>query len=330
MNLSKLNIVSNIKEPERMRDIAHKKTTLREATAQSILMAHPDTIAQLQAGTLPKGDPLPVAKVAAIQAAKNTHQIIPYCHPVPVEYVGVEFSVEPTRIITTVTVKAVYRTGVEMEALTAASVAALTMYDMMKMLDEEMTLSETVLLKKTGGKSDYHQPVASKLKAAVLVMSDSVAGGKKLDQSGRLIEQTLQDLGIVVTEYQVIPDEPEDIKRFILQHADEKNIDLIVSTGGTGVSPRDQTPEAVLPLLEKRLPGVEEAARSYGQDRMPYAMLSRSVAGVRGKTLILCLPGSQGGVKDTLEALFPALLHAFKMMWGYGHPVESKSGKTAD
>src|SRR5579884_4283647 len=122
-------------QPPGMRDVSAKPVTRRTATAQATLRAQPDTIRTIREGRLPKGDPLPVAKVAAVQAAKNTSQIIPYCHPLPVDFVGVEYNLTGESIEITTTVKAVYKTGVEMEALTAASVAALTIYDMTKMLD---------------------------------------------------------------------------------------------------------------------------------------------------------------------------------------------------
>src|SRR4030095_8611263 len=109
-------------------DVSKKVKTLRTATAESTVKLSPATVALLKAGKIPKGDPLPIAKVAAIQAAKGTSQIIPYCHPLPVDFVGVEFKLDDAAVHTTVTVKAIYKTGVEMEALTAASVAALTLY----------------------------------------------------------------------------------------------------------------------------------------------------------------------------------------------------------
>ncbi len=115
----------------------------------------PKTIRAIKDGKVPKGDPLPVAKVAAIQAAKNTSQIIPYCHPLALEHVEVVFNIKPTSITLTVDVSAHYKTGVEMEALTAASVGVLTLYDMLKGIDPAMEISDHRLLKKTGGKSDY-------------------------------------------------------------------------------------------------------------------------------------------------------------------------------
>jgi cyclic pyranopterin phosphate synthase len=142
-------------QPPGMRDVSAKAVTRRTATAQAVLRAHPDTIRTIREGRLPKGDPLPVAKVAAIMAAKNTSQIIPYCHPLPVEHLGVDFEVGEDFIRVTTHVVAHYKTGVEMEALTAAAVAALSIYDMAKMIDPGMAVEQVALIEKTGGKSDF-------------------------------------------------------------------------------------------------------------------------------------------------------------------------------
>jgi cyclic pyranopterin monophosphate synthase len=297
-----------------LRDISRKINTFRTAKAHAVLKASPDTIRRIQSGDLPKADPLPIARVAAVQAAKNTSQIIPYCHPMPIEFVGVDFVLGTDKIDIDVEVKAIYKTGVEMEALTAASVAALTLYDMLKIIDEDMEIGTVRLVQKKGGKSDFKDKKLDGLKCAVLVMSDSVSEGKKTDESGRLIEKRLRDEGLEVADYRVIPDEREQIEKQLKQYADEMKIDFVITTGGTGLSPRDCTPEAMANVIERNVPGMAEAARAYGQDRTPYSMLSRGMCGVRGKTLIVNLPGSRGGVADSLDALFPAVLHAFNMM----------------
>jgi cyclic pyranopterin phosphate synthase len=115
----------------------------------------------------------------------------------------------------------------------------------------------------------------------------------------------------------VVPDSIEEIQNQIKSL--QATCKLIILTGGTGLSPRDVTPEAIIPLLDKRLPGVEEAIRKYGQDRMPYAMLSRSVVGVMNDVLIMALPGSSKGVSESLDAVFPALFHSFKVLEGTRH-----------
>jgi len=287
----------------------------------------PATIELVKQNKVPKGDPLPVARVAAIQAAKNTSQIIPFCHPLPVTHVNVEFKIDQDAIDILVTVKAIYQTGVEMEALTAASVAALTIYDMTKMLDDHMEIEKTILVSKAGGKSSYQRRVEKPIKAAVFVMSDTVSAGKADDVSGKLIVERMKSEGIEVIEYSIIPDNESDIVPALRRCTDELNLDLVVTTGGTGISPRDNTPEAIARLIEKSLPGVSEAIRSYGQERNPFSMLSRATAGIRNKTLIISLPGSAGGVKDSLEVLFPAIMHAFRMLAGEAHGTREKEQK---
>ncbi len=296
-----------------MRDVSAKTDTLRTAVAEARLRVSPGTIEMIRAGRVPKGDPIPVARIAGIAATKLTPQIIPYCHPVPVQHAAVEIEMRETEMIVRATVKAVYRTGVEMEALTAAAVAALNLYDILKMVDDEMVIQEVVLREKTGGKSDLRRP--SGLSAAVLVVSDRVSRGEAEDRSGRLLRERLEGEGVAVTRLEVVPDEAAAIAQFVGGATE----DLVVSTGGTGVGPRDVTPEAVVPLLDRELPGVVAAIHRYSQDRLPTAMLSRLVAGVRGDTVVLCLPGSPGAVADAMSAVFPGLLHAVEMVRGAGH-----------
>jgi cyclic pyranopterin monophosphate synthase len=311
-----------------MRDISSKYPTLRTATARSAVRAAPATMRLLRRGQLPKGDPLPVARVAAIQAAKNTSQIIPYCHPIPVDFVGVEFHLSREGIEATVQVKAVGKTGVEMEALTAAAVAALTLYDMLKPVDDQLQILGAQLLEKTGGKSDFQNVFATPPRAAVLVMSDSIAAGRKTDLSGRLIARRLKQEGVQVKDYRVIPDDLELIERWLIRYADRAKLDLVITSGGTGLSPRDQTPEAMKRVLTREVPGIAEAARAFGQDRLPYAMLSRGLAGLRGQTLIVNLPGSRKGTADYLSVLFPAVLHAIRIVHGAGHPDSRPTRKS--
>ena len=309
-----------------MRDISQKTSTLRIATAKAILRLAPRTIELLREGKIPKGDPLEVAKVAAIQAAKNTSQIIPYCHPLPVDFVGVEYTIEKDFIEVQVTVKAIYKTGVEMEALTSASVAALTLYDMMKMLDESMEIAGVRLVGKRGGKSDFRNRFDRPPRAAVLVMSDSITAGQKSDESGRLIAERLEREGAEVADYRIIPDDREVIEDCLIGYADRDRLDLVITTGGTGFSPRDNTPEAMLRVVEREIPGIPETARAYGQARTPYSMLSRGKAGLRGTTLIVNLPGSRKGVVDSLDALFPGILHSLGMIRGEGHSESHGEG----
>lgn len=307
-----------------MLDISRKFTTYRMAIATSKVCVAPSTIQRIQQGTVHKGNPLEVAKVASIQAAKQTATILPYCHPIPIEFVQVEFELGVDSIVTSVTVKSIAKTGVEMEALTAASVAALTLYDMLKMYDETMSIVEVKLIEKQGGKSDFRESFDRQLTAAVLVMSDSIASGKKSDSSGKEIVARLIEQNFEIRDYVILPDDTDKIIELIQRYCDDLQLDLVVTTGGTGFSPRDHTPEAMEQIFERNIPGIPEAIRAYGQSRTPYSMLSRSKAGLRGKTLILNLPGSRKGVSESLDALFPGLLHAFPMIWGVGSWKEKK------
>jgi cyclic pyranopterin phosphate synthase len=192
------------------------------------------------------------------------------------------------------------------------------MYDMLKPIDKQVEISTIKLLHKKGGKSDFGVKEKLDLSVAVMVCSDSVAAGKKEDRAGKVITEKIKNLGLSVSSYTVIPDEVSDIQETINKLC-AANKDLVIITGGTGLSNRDVTPEAVIPLLDRRIPGIEEAIRSYGQDRTPYAMLSRSVVGFKGNTLIMALPGSTAGASESMDAVFPSILHLFKILNGFNH-----------
>jgi molybdenum cofactor biosynthesis protein MoaC len=302
-----------------MVDITHKIITQRTATAQAIVkMGSPATMQAILNNTVPKGNVLEVSRTAGLFAVKNTSNSIPDCHPMPIEFTGIQFEMLEDSVLIQVTVKAIYRTGVEVEAMHGASIVALTMYDMLKPIDKQVEISTIKLLHKKGGKSDFGVKEILDLSVAVMVCSDSVASGKKEDRAGKVIADKIKNLGLSVSSYTVIPDEVSDIQETIKKLC-EANKDLVIITGGTGLSNRDVTPEAVIPLLDRRIPGIEEAIRSYGQDRTPYAMLSRSVVGFKGNTLIMALPGSTAGASESMDAVFPSILHLFKILNGFNH-----------
>nr|WP_315196325.1 bifunctional molybdenum cofactor biosynthesis protein MoaC/MoaB [uncultured Flavobacterium sp.] len=302
-----------------MVDITHKIITQRTATAQAIVkVGSPATMQAILNKTVPKGDVLEVARTAGLFAVKNTSNSIPDCHPMPIEFTGIEYELLEDSVLVKVTVKAIYRTGVEVEAMHGASIVALTMYDMLKPIDKQVEISTIKLLHKKGGKSDYGVKEGLDLSVAVIVCSDSVSSGKKEDRAGKVISDKVKKLGLNVSSYSVIPDEVVDIQETINKLC-SSNKDLIILTGGTGLSNRDVTPEAIIPMLDRRIPGIEEAIRSYGQDRTPYAMLSRSVVGFKGDTLIMALPGSTAGASESMDAVFPSILHLFKILNGFNH-----------
>ena len=302
-----------------MVDITHKIITQRTATAQAIVkLGSTETMQAILDKTVPKGDVLEVSRTAGLFAVKNTSNAIPDCHPMPIEFTGIQFECLEDEVRIEVTVKAIYRTGVEVEAMHGASIVALTMYDMLKPIDKKVEISTIKLLHKKGGKSDYGNKEVQNLSVAVMVCSDSVSSGKKEDKAGKVISDKIKNLGLEVSNYIIIPDEVLDIQNTINILCAQKT-DLIIITGGTGLSNRDVTPEAVIPLLDRRIPGIEEAIRSYGQDRTPYAMLSRSVVGFKGSTLIMALPGSTAGAGESMDAVFPSVLHLFKLLNGFNH-----------
>jgi cyclic pyranopterin monophosphate synthase len=302
-----------------MVNITHKSNTLRKAIAQAIVrVSLPETIQAIQNRTVPKGDVLECARVAGLFAAKRTADMIPDCHPLPVEFTAISYEVGEMEVTIFVEIHTIYKTGVEVEDMHAASVVALTMYDMLKPIDKGVSIEQIKLVEKKGGKSDRKHDLDQKLKAAVIVCSDSISAGKKEDRAGLVIKEKLEKFGVQVPVYLIIPDEKDQIRQSCTHFVGEK-MDIVIFTGGTGLSPRDVTPEALGEILERRIPGIEEAIRNYGQQRTPYSMLSRSVAGMIGDTLVLGLPGSTNGASESMDAVFPALLHVFKVMEGARH-----------
>ncbi|MDG1849160.1 MAG: bifunctional molybdenum cofactor biosynthesis protein MoaC/MoaB [Flavobacteriales bacterium] len=301
-----------------MVDITHKKTTLRKATASArVKVSKPETIEALQKNKVPKGNVFEMAKTAGLFGVKNTHTVIPDCHPLPVEFASVDYEIEDLYITIIFTVKTVYKTGVEVEAMHGASVVALTMYDMLKPIDKGIEIHDIKLLHKSGGKSSYQNHFSTPIRASVIVCSDTISAGKKQDRAGQAIIDKLNQHEVEVLHYDIIPDELEQIQSKALEYASTQQ--LVIFTGGTGLSERDVTPEALEPILERRIPGVEEAIRNYGQDRMPYAMLSRSVVGTIGDCLVIALPGSTKGAQESMDAIFPHIMHLFKVLKGFTH-----------
>ncbi len=297
-----------------MVDITHKIFTYRKAIAQAIVkVSHSETIEAVVQKTVPKGDVLSMAKAAGLLGIKKTSDLIPDCHPIPIEESSIRFEILPQEIQIFVEVATVYKTGVEVEAMHGASIVALTIYDMLKPIDKGIEIGQIKLLEKTGGKTNYIPTITTEFKAAVIVISDSVSAGKKEDKAGKIIVERLSHFGIQAPYYHCVSDDKQAIQNQ-LNGLIEQHYDLIITTGGTGLSPRDHTPDVVSKLIDQPIPGIMEAARNYGQQHTPYAMLSRGVAGFSQQSLIITLPGSSNGAKESMNALFPYLLHVFKVL----------------
>ena len=302
-----------------MIDVSPKFNTLRYARAEGVLHGSPAILKRVADNTVPKGDVRQVARAAGITAAKRCSDWIVFCHPIPLDWVEVDLKVVDDCLRVTAEVKSVWKTGVEMEAMAAVAAALLNAYDMLKPLDDQLTIGQMKVVEKKGGKSDFVDKTLTPIETAVLVISDSTHAGTRKDTAGKVIQDYLTNQPLKIACYEILPDNKELIAARLAEFADQKEMQLIFTCGGTGLGPKDVTVEATRQVIEREVPGVAEAIRAHGKTRTPYAMLSRGVVGVRGNCLIINLPGSSKGAQESLEALFPGLLHIYPMMQGGGH-----------
>jgi molybdenum cofactor synthesis domain-containing protein len=157
------------------------------------------------------------------------------------------------------------------------------------------------------------------IKTSVLTISDKCFSGEREDKSGKLIINKMESLPSEIIRYEIVPDEIDPIKDHLIYFADKLSSDVILTTGGTGFSKRDVTPEATKDVIEKEILGIPEAMRIEGLKKTKNAILSRSVAGIRGNCLIINLPGSTKGVEESLDIIMPIIIHSHNMILGKGH-----------
>ena len=168
------------------------------------------------------------------------------------------------------------------------------------------------------------------IKTAILTISDKGSRGERVDGTGPAIRGELEDKGFVISFYKMIPDEIDQIEKELIYLCDELKVDLILTNGGTGFSERDVTPEATAKVIEKAVPGIGEAMRMKSMAITPKAMLSRSIAGIRKKTLIVNLPGSPKAAVENLQFILPALPHGIAILTGEASECATGSGATSN
>lgn len=314
----------------RMADVGGKAVTARRAAAVGAVRMGRRAFALVRGGKLPKGDPFGPAQAAGMLAAKRTAELLPLCHPLPLDLVEVEFVLDErlpgvrARCLAATTAK----TGVEMEALSGVTGALLCVYDLVKPVDPALSIEDVRLVFKEGGKRGHWvHPAETKTgrpksarpprlgKAVVVTVSDRCSSGKAEDKSGPLLAAGLREMGFSVTRPVIVPDDAARI-RSVLTRASKSAV-AVVLTGGTGLSPRDVTPEAVMSVADRLIPGVGESLRASGGPAT--AALSRSLAAQVGRCVVVALPGSTGGVRDGLGVLRDLLPHAVHIAAGGDH-----------
>ena len=308
----------------RMIDVSEKVATQRKAIAEGRIFIKASVIERIRNRQMPKGDVLALAEVAGIMAAKNTSQILPLCHPLQIDSVKIICTPYQDHIVVSAEVRCQGKTGVEMEALCAVNAALLCIYDLTKIVEPEMTISDVRLLRKEGGKSGIWEPSSStqcgvsaslqSVPCAVVTISDRCFQGVAKDSSGPAISKWLVEHGALIQNSELIPDEKIKIQETVRSLVIKGNR-LIVLTGGTGLSPRDVTPEAILEIADREIVGFGELLRAKGAAYTPMSYLSRSNAILIGSSFIIALPGSQKAVIEglgILEGLLPHALHIAK------------------
>ncbi len=304
-----------MRQTRAMKNVSAKPDTLRTATAACVLHMPPECVTLLRERKAEKGDALEIGRMAGMLAAKKTWELLPLCHQLPLTGIEISYKLGEAQVDITASVETIAGTGVEMEALTAASITGLTIYDLLKphAAQDQLRITDVRLLEKAGGKSQYARALSPMGRAVILATSDAVVSGEKKATAARAVQEGLERAGLRVETQETMPDDPEQIAARLRHHL-STGVDLIITVGGTGLHPRDQTVAAVRPLLDKELPGFMEAARGYGQRRTPYAMLSAGIAGLSGKTLVITFPGSTRGAQETMTALISGIVQTIKAL----------------
>ena len=316
-----------------MADIRAKRPTRRRAVAVGEFLPGPAAYRRVAERTLPKGDAIILAEIAGLQAAKNASNLMPLCHPLPLELVNVYCLPVPERHAVRVycEVATTCKTGVEMEALAGVSGALLTLYDLTKPVEPSLQMSGIHLLFKEGGKSGlYVSPLgmsdaeieqfkpqkdhdAAGRAAQVITLSDRAASGDYTDRSGPALVSELRRLNFTVGDALVLADDKSALLDALNSLVQER-VSLVVCTGGTGLSARDITPDVLDEMQGRVIAGFGEKMRADGLNETTMSPLSRSMAKQVGDTLIIAVPGSSRGAVSSLRSVTDALIHTLELI----------------
>ncbi len=296
-----------------MNDITHKTSTQREAVAEGKVLCTPETLEIIKANQVPKGNIFEFARAAGFFGAKKTDDLLPHCHPVTIDGMSLDFEIESDGVKITGLAKSIGRTGIEMEILTGVSIAALTMYDMLKPLDKTLQITGIKLLDKKGGKTDRAKYFQTPPSCAILVCSDEIKAGTREDTASPIVKELLAKYNVTKPVFEKIGSAVGEIQSEI-QALIINEIKFIFTIGGTGLGAKDTTYDAIEEIIDQELSGIVDAMRSHGYARNPLAMTSRLIAGSIGNTTIITLPGSQDGARECLEAILPTVFKIQKML----------------
>jgi cyclic pyranopterin monophosphate synthase len=297
-----------------MINISHKRNSLRYAKASGELISTPEVIKKVRERKVPKGDVLEVARSAGIQAAKRTSDWIVFCHTMPVDWVEISYEFHDHSITFIAEVEAVWKTGVEMEAVTAVMASMLNAYDMLKPLDADVKMTDIQLLEKRGGKSDMTDEFDPPIQTSLISVDTAKKEGRRADRSADVIRDYLANEPVeLVSDYQ-LEEETDAVKQLLTDITDSRKAELIFLCGSTGPAPKDVVPKVIREISDREVPGIAHAMHQYGLERTPFAMISDQAAGVRNGVLMIALPGSSRGARESIHALFPGLLHIFKTL----------------
>ncbi len=321
-----------------MINIMNKKVTKRVAIAKGQILFNYETYHLIKNRSLPKGNPLLMAEISGIMAAKNTSQLLPLCHPILLDFVKIKNELNDEKLCITIyaIVGAESKTGVEMEALSAVNSSLLTIYDLAKQICKNIVIKNIELLFKSGGKSGtwitnsnypewmlqyIKEPIENNLSGidfAVITLSDRASKGIYDDNSGNYLKTRIQKNNGNLVHYALLPDEPKELQEIIQKITEEKPI-IVLTNGGTGFSKRDKTPEALKAISTREFTGIGELLRKHGSNSTKFSWLSRSSAFEVKNSLVICLPGSEKAVSENMDALIPILPHIHSILIGNNH-----------